>query len=108
MSYNWDPAGDEQALCINGIDTKARKNLLGVLAANSKHSLCGETAAEHIELRSRAAKGKSCMFGIPWTDTVCINQADDNDSTPYVRIMGDIYSRAEAILIWLGEDRQLL
>ncbi|KAH7310863.1 heterokaryon incompatibility protein-domain-containing protein, partial [Stachybotrys elegans] len=39
-----------------------------------------------------------------WVDALCINQADNGEKTHQVRMMGDIYSRARRVLIWLGGD----
>jgi len=37
-----------------------------------------------------------------WIDSICINQADEAEKTRQVRIMGDIYSQASRVVIWLG------
>ena len=37
-------------------------------------------------------------------DTICINQEDDNERSQQVRLMGRIYRKASAVLIWLGGD----
>ncbi|KAH8883684.1 HET-domain-containing protein, partial [Thozetella sp. PMI_491] len=37
-----------------------------------------------------------------WIDAVCINQADIHERNEQVKQMGDIYSRASRVLIWLG------
>ncbi|KAF1979876.1 HET-domain-containing protein [Bimuria novae-zelandiae CBS 107.79] len=41
--------------------------------------------------------------GLPiWIDAICINQADLEEKSTQVSMMGNIYSRAECVLIWLG------
>ncbi|KAK4061994.1 uncharacterized protein Triagg1_10157 [Trichoderma aggressivum f. europaeum] len=37
-----------------------------------------------------------------WIDALCINQADNQEKTQQVRLMGEIYSKAHRVLIWLG------
>lgn len=37
-----------------------------------------------------------------WVDALCINQGDNKEKTQQVRIMGEIYTRARRVLIWLG------
>lgn len=39
-----------------------------------------------------------------WIDQLCINQKDENssDKTHQIKLMGEIYSRATQVLIWLG------
>ena len=39
-----------------------------------------------------------------WVDSICINQKDDDERSQQVRLMGRIYRKASAVLIWLGED----
>ncbi|KAE8453859.1 hypothetical protein EG329_007635 [Mollisiaceae sp. DMI_Dod_QoI] len=39
-----------------------------------------------------------------WVDAVCINQQDINERNAQVRRMGDIYSLAKKVIIWLGPE----
>ena len=39
-----------------------------------------------------------------WVDSICINQKDDDECSQQVRLMGRIYRKASALLIWLGKD----
>ncbi|KAH7110856.1 heterokaryon incompatibility protein-domain-containing protein, partial [Dendryphion nanum] len=39
-----------------------------------------------------------------WVDAVCINQVDDTERTEQVQIMGLVYSIAQRVLVWLGEE----
>jgi hypothetical protein len=45
-----------------------------------------------------------CTSGYLWVDQICINQTDWNERSQQVEIMGDIYSKAKRVLIWLGRD----
>ena len=38
-----------------------------------------------------------------WIDAICIDQKDDRDKERQIPLMGDIYSRATTVYIWLGE-----
>ncbi|KAI0106694.1 HET-domain-containing protein [Daldinia grandis] len=40
-----------------------------------------------------------------WADAICINQDDSNERGSQVSRMKDIYSKADRVLIWLGEER---
>ncbi|KAK3945750.1 heterokaryon incompatibility protein-domain-containing protein [Diplogelasinospora grovesii] len=54
----------------------------------------------------RILLSQSCMWGANyiWIDSVYINQEDRGDEKTYqVRMMKDIYSRADKVVIWLGE-----
>lgn len=39
-----------------------------------------------------------------WIDAICINQQDLPERSDQVKLMGDIYSKAELVCIWLGTD----
>jgi hypothetical protein len=41
--------------------------------------------------------------GYIWADAICINQIDASEKTEQVRLMADIYERAELVLVWLGK-----
>ncbi|OAL22711.1 hypothetical protein AYO22_06939 [Fonsecaea multimorphosa] len=41
-----------------------------------------------------------------WMDSLCLNQEDHNEIAQQVPRMGEIYSAAEEVLIWLGHDQQ--
>jgi hypothetical protein len=41
-----------------------------------------------------------------WIDAICINQNDTVEKSSQVRLMGQIYSCAEQVLLWLGESNQ--
>lgn len=38
-----------------------------------------------------------------WVDAVCINQADDEEKSVQVNMMGEIYHTAERVIVWLGD-----
>jgi hypothetical protein len=38
------------------------------------------------------------------TDALCINQNDNNERAEQVALMSEIYSRAQKVIIWLGEN----
>jgi len=39
-----------------------------------------------------------------WIDAVCINQKDKAEQASQIPLMGDIYSTAESVIVWLGRD----
>jgi Heterokaryon incompatibility protein (HET) len=41
-----------------------------------------------------------------WIDALCINQSDVSERNEQVKMMGEIYSRAREVLIWLGEGEE--
>jgi hypothetical protein len=49
----------------------------------------------------RHLRNKLGKFTI-WIDAICINQDDEREKESQIQIMGDIYSTAETVFIWLG------
>ena len=41
-----------------------------------------------------------------WIDAVCINQEDSLERTQQVAMMTDIYRKAKAVLMWVGEEKE--
>lgn len=39
-----------------------------------------------------------------WVDALCINQADNDEKSKQIRLMGEIYSQARQVLIYLGRS----
>ena len=39
-----------------------------------------------------------------WVDAICINQRDDREKKTQLRLMGEIYSSAETVMAWLGDE----
>ena len=40
-----------------------------------------------------------------WVDSICINQADDQEKSHQVEIMGEIYRNASQTIAWLGSEK---
>lgn len=39
-----------------------------------------------------------------WVDAICINQVDTVEKSVQIRIMADIYEKAQAVLVWIGKE----
>lgn len=46
-------------------------------------------------------KTESCLL---WADAVCINQNNITERGHQVQMMGDVFRKAERVLVWLGRD----
>ncbi|UKZ48123.1 hypothetical protein TrVGV298_002359 [Trichoderma virens] len=85
LSYVWgSPAATEEITC-NNRRRKVGRNLYDAL--------------ERLRLPDEDR--------ILWIDALCINQADNKEKTQQVRLMGEIYSRARRVLIWLGNHEDV-
>lgn len=87
LSYEWGPEvpDDEMiAITINGFDFKIRPNLGAALRSLYNHIL-GEPESRAI-----------------WIDAICLNQDDKAEKSVQLPEMGNIYSKAQAALGFLG------
>ncbi|KAF1847680.1 uncharacterized protein K460DRAFT_426459 [Cucurbitaria berberidis CBS 394.84] len=80
ISYVWGDSRQKRPITVNDQSFATTKNLFAGL---QRMRDSGETRAV-------------------WADAACINQADLNERCQQVQLMGDIYSSAEEVLIWLG------
>ena len=82
LSYRWtDPDKENPDLVFcNGVDFPVGPNLYAAL------------------IRFRLAEVPRAL----WVDQLCINQTDGSEKAQQLLIMGDIYSKAERVLAWLG------
>jgi hypothetical protein len=39
-----------------------------------------------------------------WIDAICINQSSMDERSQQVELMGDVYSKARRVILWLGEE----
>ncbi|RYP27930.1 hypothetical protein DL767_007457 [Monosporascus sp. MG133] len=46
-------------------------------------------------------KGEAAELPL-FIDQICINQADDDEKASQVKLMGDIYTKCERVIVWLG------
>ncbi|KAK5655192.1 hypothetical protein OQA88_6091 [Cercophora sp. LCS_1] len=82
LSYSWGSPDTAHSVMCNGRDLKVTLNLHAAL----------------VRLRERR------KVVTIWADQICVNQSDISERNRQVRIMRDIYARAEHVLIWLGGD----
>jgi hypothetical protein len=41
-----------------------------------------------------------------WVDAICINQADDDEKSKQINLMGDVYTWAQTVYVWLGPGNE--
>ncbi|KAF6824037.1 HET domain-containing protein [Colletotrichum musicola] len=87
LSYMWGPETPTETVRVNGRQFEVRKNLAGALRC----------------LRRQMA---GMSVGLFWIDALCINQADVEERSRQVRMMGQIYLRAQEVVVWLGAKYQ--
>ena len=84
LSYEWGTDSPSETIAIDGHMVTIRKNLHRALTTI---------------LSSQKAGTTSRVF---WIDALCINQRDFDERSRQVRLMPFIYTRAQRVLLWLG------
>ncbi|KAF3042590.1 hypothetical protein E8E11_004742 [Didymella keratinophila] len=84
LSYVWGRPLPAQAVLVNGGTCEVRQNLYDFLA--------------HIQ--ATADKSPLALY---WIDAICIDQTNLPERNQQIAHMGDIYSRAECVYLWLGK-----
>lgn len=92
LSYTWGDAQPSREIILNGEVFSLRPNLYSALLVLRENEL------------------KRGWYGNPlyWIDAICINQQDDSERSHQVNMMGNIYSAASLVLVWLGPAGQAL
>lgn len=97
LSYCWAPAGGEEVAHIlkpNAPYTSGPAHSWGTIYIRPNLA----SAMRHLRYRDRGRK--------IWIDAICINQANDVERSQQVAMMGDIYKRADRVVVWLGSERE--
>ncbi|KAF7904163.1 hypothetical protein EAF00_001497 [Botryotinia globosa] len=81
LSYVWGDASIRQTITFNDTPFSVTQNLA--------------TALHHLRLPLKSRR--------LWVDAICINQSDVKERNEQVTLMGEIYSLAKPVLVWLGE-----
>jgi Heterokaryon incompatibility protein (HET) len=67
----------------------------------------GEVLRVHENLGNFLHRARLLQHQMPiWIDAICINQADDAEKNNQIPIMGEIYSKASQVIVWLGDNTE--
>lgn len=72
-----------------------------MILLNGKRFLCRSNLADFLDMAQSKYSGRGDCF---WIDAICIDQPNFQERNHQVAQMGDIYSHATAVTIWLGRD----
>jgi ankyrin repeat protein len=84
LSYTWGGIEKNATIQINDMKARVTENLF--MALHHLRSVDNDR--------------------ILWIDAVCIDQGDDKEKGHQVQQMGDIYQKAELVIVWLGTGTQ--
>lgn len=91
LSYVWGSGTEEGRINIHGHVVPVTSSLATVLRHFRAHHYA------FLQLHSLPL----------WIDAICINQADLDERSQQVRLMGRIYRQASRVLLWIGEGDEL-
>jgi hypothetical protein len=81
LSYVWGSPTPDTAISCHGLELLVTENCV--------------LAMRRLRRRIRTR--------LLWIDAICIDQASGEEKQHQVQLMGDVYSKAEEVIIWLGE-----
>jgi hypothetical protein len=91
LSYCWGDAMDSKPIMMT--DSRRSENFQVMISGNLQRAL--------LRLR-RLDTPRTC-----WIDLLSINQCDSVERAEQVALMGEIYSAAESVRVWLGELEEI-
>ncbi|KAK0643775.1 heterokaryon incompatibility protein-domain-containing protein [Cercophora newfieldiana] len=113
LSYTWgDPNGPQKQIWINGLRFFVRENLFAALrmlhertadTAPSNRKWFTDRHPEYKPYRDGWWDGRLSAENF-WIDAICINQDDPLERGHQVGMMRDIFSAANLVLAWLGDN----
>ena len=83
LSYVWGDQARNEVIKCNGCWLRIGSNL-------------------HDALCERRRRGSTAFL---WVDAISINQDNSREKTHQVRLMRDIYARADRVIIWIGKEQ---
>ncbi|TQS33111.1 hypothetical protein Golomagni_06556, partial [Golovinomyces magnicellulatus] len=119
LSYCWNENGDANHFDITPGTMRKTQNPIEAISQMHHKVVYFEAPTPFINIESQGViritrslydglgriqarnHGTSTML---WIDQICINQQDLAEKAVQVSLMKEIYTRAESVLIWLGDD----
>lgn len=86
LSYCWGTEGRSEDIQIDGQAFSITRNLSTALTAIVNYAEIAHKGGKHYL----------------WVDAICIDQNSDEERSAQVPLMGQIYTNAKSVLVWLG------
>jgi hypothetical protein len=104
LSYVWGDAHDTREIICNDQRLRIGVNLYNALISRRRR-LEGASSLVFDKEGVQQKRKQGQMYNVTnslWADAISINQRDNTEKTAQVRLMKDIYARAELVIAWLG------
>lgn len=121
LSYVWGDSEITEPIVCNGQTFHATKNLVRALrrirlgisppeteaAGHDSESSSQGHPTDATLLSGSASEGMLQRYrpDLLWVDALCINQADISERNNQVKLMKEVYSQAERVIVWLGDTK---
>jgi hypothetical protein len=101
LSYVWGDPSESKLIICDGSFIRVTANLHAALL-RLRHAGSPENSCYH---------HKPWGYSFPdippmWIDAFCIDQSNINERTSQVQLMGQIYSEAGRVIVWIGKENQ--
>jgi hypothetical protein len=115
--YMWGPPTPTHEIFIDGEWLEIRENLFQFLLEYRKHELPSSNvsspsdsnglslASTNLETPPMSSYDYSALYF--WIDQISINQSNISERNAQVQRMGGIYTKAERVIVWLGDGSAL-
>jgi hypothetical protein len=106
LSYVWGDPADKQTILVNGQPFEITQNLYNFLNQSWKD----EDLFRRHRPSTHDGEDSALLSTEPlywWTDAICINQEDIDEKSIQVPRMGELYSTASQVWVWLGNSESL-
>ncbi|KAL9035893.1 MAG: hypothetical protein Q9180_004608, partial [Flavoplaca navasiana] len=99
LSYAWGAPVFDHTVLVDGAVLKVTKSLHDALRYLRPRKQCSGAVDEPPWDRD--------AIGVLWVDAICINQADLDERSSQVCLMGDIYRRGARLHVWIGTVEEI-
>lgn len=102
LSYTWGPAEERLPSTPQPLESESTPFVLvnGAVLPVTANLL---DALERLYLHF-GNQSLQCHKPLIWIDAICIDQQNDDERSRQVALMGEIYSNASKVVVWLGRD----
>lgn len=113
LSYAWGAPILDHTVLVDGAALKVTKNLHNALRflRRQQRPFFEDEYESSSDNASKGDKTTPCWdpeaSGVLWADAVCINQADHNERSSQVNIMGDVYRHGSRLHVWIGTVEEI-
>lgn len=110
LSYTWGDSQPNHDIIVNGSLLSITENLRMALKAlrsffNSEVTVPDESGgSEDQAVTLPRDLLQENGYPLMWIDSICINQSDNLEKNHQVNLMGSIFSTADCVISWLGDE----